>query len=282
MEIESYAACVVGRTRKNNEDNVYLCGSYRQDISAPDFFCAYSGEEPFLAAVCDGMGGELGGELASLEAVRALRGYEAVFPERMGEYISQANAAVCACAGENAGRMGTTVCAMLIRSGTAHICNVGDSRAYLKRGEVLYQLSRDHTQAQQLYEHGVIEAAEIKTHPRRHVLTQFIGIPRDEMIVEPAIAEPIELGHGDVLLLCSDGLTDMLSEEELYRELGRYKSAEEKARALVEKALAAGGRDNISVIVALPAHRGAGGLLKKALGRAAGALKESVKGETDR
>lgn len=145
MNIESYAACVVGRTRKNNEDNVYLCGNYKQDISAPDFFCTYSGEGPFLAAVCDGMGGELGGELASLEAVCALRGYEDVFPERMGEYISQANAAVCDRAGENAGRMGTTVCAMFIRNGTAHMCNVGDSRAYLKRDGVLYQLSRDHT-----------------------------------------------------------------------------------------------------------------------------------------
>lgn len=128
----------------------------------------------------------------------------------------------------------------------------------------------------------MIEAAEIKTHPRRHVLTQFIGIPRDEMIVEPAIAEPIELEHGDVLLLCSDGLTDMLSDEELYRELGRHKSAEEKARALVEKALAAGGRDNISVIVVLPAHSGAAGLLEKALGRAAGALKKCVMRGTDR
>lgn len=277
MNIESYAACVVGRQRKNNEDNVYLCGSYRRDTSDRDFFCAYNGPEPFLAAVCDGMGGEFGGEIASLEAVRTLCGYEKHFAERTEEYISRANAAVCALAGENAGRMGTTLCTVFIENGTAHVCNIGDSRAYLKRNGVLYQLSRDHTQAQQLCDHGVIGADEVKTHPQRHVLTQFIGVPQEEMLIEAAIAEPFEFGGDDVLLLCSDGLTDMLTDEDIYRELGAAFDAEGKAKALIERALSAGGKDNISVIVAMPEHNSAVKLLKKALGN----LKTRMRGEAD-
>ena len=263
MKINSYAACVTGRRRQNNEDNVFLCGQYRGDVSAAEFFAPYDGCEPFLCAVCDGMCGEQSGETASLEAVRTLTGYMNDFDARGGEYIAAANAAVVAHESDGE-HMGTTVCTLFISGGRAHVCNIGDSRVYLKRGGALYQLSRDHTQAQQMCDHGVISDGDIAANPHRHVLTQYIGIPPEEMLIEPAVAEPFDAAAGDIFLLCSDGLTDMLGDEEIYRILSSGGNAEKLALELINAAMSAGGKDNTSVIVARIVPSDAGEILKTA------------------
>lgn len=269
MKIDSYAACVTGRRRQNNEDNVFLCGQYREDVTASEFFAAHAGTEPFLCAVCDGMGGEQRGEAASLEAVRTLSGYMSDFDKRCGEYIAAANEAVVALARDGES-MGTTFCSLFMARGNAFVCNIGDSRVYLRRGGALYQLSRDHTQAQQLCDHGVISDSEIAASRHRHVLTQYIGIPPEEMLIEPTVAEPVAVKPGDVFMLCSDGLTDMLGDEEIYRALSALGSAERLALELVNAAMSAGGKDNTSVIVVRVIPSDAGEIMKAAAAKLTG------------
>lgn len=263
MEINSYAACVTGRRRQNNEDNVFLCGQYREDVSVAEFFSCYDGRAPFLCAVSDGMGGEQSGEMASLEAVRTLKEYMNDFDAHCDEYITAANAAVVAheLDGEH---IGTTVCTLFISDGRAYVCNIGDSRVYLKRAGALYQLSHDHTQAQQMCDHGIISADEIAVNPHRHELTQYIGIPPEEMLIEPAVAEPFDVEPEDIFLLCSDGLTDMLGDEDIYSILSLGGDAEKLALELIDAAMSAGGKDNTSVIVVRMVPPKAGEILKNA------------------
>ena len=205
----------------------------------------------FLAAVADGMGGEEQGEKASLMAVRALK------PCSFGEISSQAAAAVDEANREiceeieNQGgrRMGSTLVSLYMDEGKAVCCNVGDSRAYLLREGRLSQLSVDHNKAGRMVELGVLTPEQAARHPSRHELTQHLGIFADEMVIEPAMSQPVELADGDLFLLCSDGLTDMVSPKELKAVLSGRSTSREKAEKLVELALAGGGRDNVTVIV---------------------------------
>lgn len=114
---------------------------------------------------------------------------------------------------------------------------------------MLTQLSVDHTQAQMLLEQGIITPEQALTHRDRHVLTQHLGIFPEEMVVEPHCAEPVELKEGDIFLLCSDGLTDMLSDDEICAVLLGETALEVKAHALINAALANGGRDNVTVVL---------------------------------
>lgn len=243
-----------GKIRESNEDNFYWNGRIRADVDQKQD--GAEGREnifstPVLAAVCDGMGGEARGELASLIAVKNLRACpfsEAQSTARAS--IQRANAEICDEIEKNDGRrMGSTLAALYIEKDRAVCCNVGDSRVYQLRKDVLTQLSVDHNRVQQLISLGAITPEEARTHKSRHVLTQHLGIFEDEMILSPAFSEEIVLEPGDIYLLCSDGLTDMLTDEEIREILCSIFSAERQTELLVEKALERGGRDNVTVIV---------------------------------
>ena len=135
--------------------------------------------------------------------------------------------------------------ALYIDEGRAVACNIGDSRIYMMRSGMLQQISKDHTIVQQMVDSGAITKEEARTHKRRHILSQNIGIFPDELIIEPHFAEPIELKEGDVFPLCSDGLTDMVSDDVIRTILANNEDAE----GLVAAALENGGRDNVTVIV---------------------------------
>lgn len=207
------------------------------------------------ALVCDGMGGPKGGKLAAQLAVEALQehflqgaarcapGEERAF---LMAGLRQANAQVYAAAqkgGENQ-NMGTTAVCALVRQGVAHLAHVGDSRGYLCRGGQARQLTRDHSMVQQMVESGSITPEQAATHPDKNLITRALGV---EAGVEPDYTN-CTVQPGDVLLLCSDGLSNMVPDE----ELGRLAAAVpffELPDALVEKALAAGGQDNITALV---------------------------------
>lgn len=250
--INAAAHTHIGRVRVNNEDNVYLCGQYRRDISREEFQTEYSGgTSRFLAAVCDGMGGEENGELASLLAVQCLSSckFEHVY-RTANACIQQANQNICAEMKKNGGRrMGSTLAALYIDKDRAIACNLGDSRVSLLRGGRLFQLSTDHNKARQLVELGVLTPEQAKKHSSRHELTQHLGIFEHEMVIQPAFSEEIRLSVGDCFLLCSDGLTDMVSEDEITNQLSTDAAPQQKAGMLVQMALDAGGRDNITVVV---------------------------------
>ena len=250
--VDGAARTHTGRVRSNNEDNFYLQGRCREDVEqGEDEAVCRAADRRFLAAVADGMGGEEQGEKASLMAVRALK------PCSFGEISSQAAAAVDQANREiceeieNQGgrRMGSTLVSMYMDEGKAVCCNVGDSRAYLLREGKLSQLSVDHNKAGRMVELGVLTPEQAARHPSRHELTQHLGIFADEMVIEPAMSQPVELADGDVFLLCSDGLTDMVSEEDMKAVLSGDAPCQELAKELVRLALAGGGRDNVTVIV---------------------------------
>ena len=145
--------------------------------------------------------------------------------------------------------MGTTFAALYVDKQEAVVVNVGDSRVYRLHQGVLRQLSHDHTLVQSMVKLGVITREQALTHRDRHKLTQHIGIDETEMIIEPAISDRILLEVGDTYLLCSDGLTDMVSDKEIQRLLGMGKSSLDTANMLIKAALKAGGNDNITVLV---------------------------------
>lgn len=252
MKIQAAAVTNVGRVRRNNEDNYFVCGSYKESTETNN--CEYSctaGSDECLFGVCDGMGGIQYGELASLTAVETMAEYAADFDERYVACVTAANERICREITElGASRIGTTFAGLYIKNNVAHAYNIGDSRIYFLRAGQLSQLSVDHTQAQMLFRQGFITAQEAKTHRDRHVLTQHLGIFPEEMVIETHCAEPLELAAGDMFLLCSDGLTDMLEDDEICAILSQSGSPEQKAHALTDAALDHGGKDNVTVVLA--------------------------------
>lgn len=250
MRLDAAVKTHVGRVRQNNEDNFYLRGQLRQDLSQLQMEARHRGEDiQALFAVADGMGGEENGEVASLVTVQSLCacGLSGV-RETAAESIRQANGLICEEISRSGKRMGSTLAALYIDGGRAVCCNVGDSRIYRMRKGTLCQLSEDHTRVQQMIRMGALTREQARTHKSRHILTQNIGIFEEEMVIEPYFSEPMELEAGDVFLLCSDGLTDMVGDDRIGQILLEGKP-ERQARELVDLALREGGRDNVTVLV---------------------------------
>ena len=251
MRFNVYACSDQGRIRSNNEDNFYVSGTIRQNVDQSHMECSgcFEGQR-FLFAVCDGMGGEANGELASLAAVRALRLYEELSAEDEAmQNVAAANRAVNEVQNErNSFHTGTTLAAFSIDGTEGQAYNLGDSRVYLCRNGELIQLTKDHTMASYLVELGILTTEQAEKTPNKNSLTSYLGIDADTL-TEPYFSERMELREGDVVLLCSDGLYGMVSEERLREEAAMCCSVEDIGKRLVCLALEAGGLDNITVIV---------------------------------
>jgi protein phosphatase len=151
--------------------------------------------------------------------------------------------------------MGTTLTAALVQDDGVRLAHVGDSRAYLYRDGELHQLTSDHTLVHRMVEEGEISEAEAETHPKRSILTRALGVD-DAVQVDEGI---VEVRAGDRLLLCTDGLTVMVSDEEIRAVLDRTPDPQEAAERLVAAANRAGGVDNITALILEFAEGGAGG-----------------------
>jgi protein phosphatase len=206
---------------------------------------------PPLYVVADGMGGHRGGEVAARLAVSALaaRGpaLAAAEGEALAEALREANRMILDTAAEDEALRGmaTTCTAVLVRGRLARIAHVGDSRAYLFRGGRLTQLTEDHSVVAQLVKEGYLSAEEALHHPRRNVILRALG---HQPALEPETAEVV-LDAEDRLLLCSDGLTNMVLDDAIAAVLASEDDAESAAHRLVGLANAAGGADNVTVIV---------------------------------
>ncbi len=204
-----------------------------------------------LAAVADGVGGHAAGEIASRTVVGALASLEKTWvdeplEEALANAIAEGNeriAFISECRPETAG-MGTTLTAVALH-GDFVVANIGDSRTYLLRGGALRQLTRDDSYLQELLDAGVLAPEAARAHPQRNLVTAALdGAPGRE----PAISR-VPARAGDRLLLCSDGLSDVLEPERL-TELLAEPDAARCADALVRAALRAGARDNVTAVVA--------------------------------
>ena len=205
---------------------------------------------PPLFAVADGMGGHAAGEVASEIAVRVLSELAPEHPdgEALGRAIEEANRAVIQAAREGRGRqgMGTTMTAAMLEGERLVIAQVGDSRAYLLHQGKLQQLTRDHSLMADMIEAGQLTPEEARTHPQRSVITRALG---SDAHLHPDIYE-INVETGDRLLICSDGLSGMIFDDQIENTLRRVQDPQRCAAQLVNEAIAAGGHDNVTVIVA--------------------------------
>lgn len=236
-----------GNVRAHNEDNFSFDGVFMDEEhqSLDRILCMRQpvSRNP-AAALFDGMGGESAGEKASYAAARTftlLCDEESWDQERLSRVIHRMNEAVCR--EKLSGRyesMGCTAAVIAFSGGQMLCANLGDSPVFLFRDRRLIQLSVHHTNEALLRERGITG--------RKPGLTQFLGIEEEDYIIEPQISSA-ELQAGDLFLLCSDGLTDMCTEEEITEILSKGEDLVSMTAELTDAALRHGGRDNITVIL---------------------------------
>src|SRR5580700_8555861 len=223
----------VGLLREGNEDS------------------AYAG--PHLLAVADGMGGHAAGEVASAATITTIAPLDAEDPGpdlvgALADAVATANLRLqeLIISDPAIEGMGTTLTALLWSEGYAALCHIGDSRAYLLRDSQFIQITHDHTLVQSLVDEGKITEDDVATHPHRSLLLRALD---GRTIAEPDLSQ-LETMPGDRLLLCSDGLSGVVTEQTLHQTLSSVWDPDKAALQLVELAIKGGGPDNITVIVA--------------------------------
>ncbi len=270
VRIDVAALSDKGRVRHRNEDHYFVARGGRHVTTLltnvpPGDIPPQSAETCYVMIVADGMGGHAGGEVASRMAIATLMNIILHAPDwilrlegdehahrviqRAADRCQQIHEAL-----QKKGRlhpdlegMGTTMTAALSLGDDLFVTQVGDSRAYLFRAGTLRLLTRDQTQAQQLADQGVISQQDVARHRLRHVLTNALGGFQKNVRVD---IKRWKLADGDRVLLCSDGLTDMLDDAHIADVLAREAGSDETCRLLVESALENGGKDNITVVLA--------------------------------
>ncbi|HQP26968.1 MAG TPA: Stp1/IreP family PP2C-type Ser/Thr phosphatase, partial [Candidatus Syntrophosphaera sp.] len=214
-----------------------------------DYFGHFQGEFGDLFLVCDGMGGHEGGEIASRLAVESIRkhfetnyvpGEELATITQSIDFAQQKITERVELEPELAG-MGTTLVLLLIQGVSYYIAHCGDSRIYLSRGGAINQLTKDHSEVQMMVESGIITQEQAATHPRRNFITKAIG----HTSFAPDVSGPYILQQDDVFLLCSDGLTEYVKEDELHQQM--EEEPQIACQNLVDMANDRGGNDNITI-----------------------------------
>lgn len=239
--LKTFSITDIGRKRKVNQDFVYT-------KEAP------IGNLPNVFIVADGMGGHNAGDYASKVTVETMvKEMEQSFEKNplriFGKAIDAANGCIRKASAENPelDGMGTTVVAATCMGKYLQVANVGDSRLYIVN-QGIRQVTKDHSLVEEMVRAGVLGREEARTRQDKHIITRAVGAA-DE--VEPDYFD-VELAQGDIVLLCSDGLTNMLEDEQIRKIVSGEGDLEKKARELVEMANENGGSDNISVILIEP------------------------------
>lgn len=230
----------VGIVRSNNQDS-YAAGEFQNGVA--------------WAVVCDGMGGNAGGNIASSTAVKSIsERITSAYRETMTSSsiknllvtaITNANFEIYDMAADNLELlgMGTTVVAAIMTKNVLYVAHAGDSRAYLISQDEIRQLTRDHSVVQDLVDRGEITPEQARTHPRKNLITRALGV--DESLKVDFTVEDLE--GDETLLICTDGLSNMIEPLDIYRMVADNPDAE-IAEILVNKANENGGEDNITVV----------------------------------
>lgn len=229
MNIKYYAISDCGKVRKDNQDRFLLPDNEKQENTVR---CRETDTSATLA-VFDGMGGESSGEMAAMIAQKVSEVVIEKYPEcNLKKLLIEINTQICKYMSENEIKsMGTTAVILRIKDDLVEICNVGDSRAYRIANNHIEQLSKDH-------------AMEIGS---KRVLTQNLGIPESEMVIEPYYTCG-KVVDSDAFLLCSDGLTDMVNEEQILNIVNNCEF-EQVGELLLNEAMKNGGRDNTTIVL---------------------------------
>lgn len=270
VAVEVCAATDVGLVRKNNEDH-FVVSLVRRSIEIAqtnlpsELIPPHADELGYAMAIADGMGGMASGEEASrlalvagIELVRDSARWNMRFEdpaetadmvEKMKSYFLEVNRRVSnrAASEPRFEGMGTTLIVAYSVGLNLFVVHAGDSRGYLHHNGILQRITTDHTMAQYLYSAGQVRTEELKTHRLRHILTNYVGNPNGGIDAE---IHRVELADGDRLLLCSDGLSDIVDNDRIEAVLGAAETPRMACDGLIAAALGAGGRDNVTVIVA--------------------------------
>jgi PPM family protein phosphatase len=268
LAVRSFGLTHAGKVRKTNEDQFLIATLLKalqvERTSIPQPRVQHSTDRSYLFLVADGIGGSAGGEQASalaidsvetfvLEAFKWFAQFKGKEPDHVladfQNALGQANARVLA---EAAARpeltdMGTTLTLAYSLNDVLFVAHVGDSRCYLWRNRALYRLTRDHTLVDEMVRHGVLSVEEAARHQWRHMVTNAIGGASAQITVE---VHKLRLETGDTVLLCSDGLTEMLAEDEIEQTLQDQADPEQACKHLLARANERGGKDNITVVIA--------------------------------
>lgn len=234
-----------GKTRNENQDSFLIEDCEKASCS--------------IMALCDGMGGANAGGLASELSAKAFVNHvyhhlstyptrQTDYPRLMREACDEANGVAFAYSqfGDHLTGMGTTlVAAVLRRNGNGYVLNVGDSRAYQLHRHSLKQITRDHSLVEELVEAGIITHEQARHHPQKNVITRALGSDREV----DADIYTVNVALGDSLLLCSDGLSNIVPEDEITAVLSDSADAESACRDLMELALSRGAPDNVTIVV---------------------------------
>jgi protein phosphatase len=267
--IDWYGLSDRGRVRETNEDQFLLAGLNRSmlihmtSLDHEAHTRLFGGSQGHLLAVADGMGGHAGGRRASGIAIETLTRYVLgtaswlfnLHDHQEDDLLSELESALRRCqenikqAAQSSGppEMGTTLTMAYITWPRLYVVHAGDSRCYLRRGGRLEQITRDHTMAQRLVEAGTLRPEEASQSRWSHVLWNCLGGGTDDLRPE-CYKSTLELG--DSLLLCSDGVSGPLSDQQILHALAQEVPAKETCERLVHAANEAGGRDNITAVVA--------------------------------
>jgi len=239
--LKTFSITDIGKRRAMNQDYVFTSENP-------------VGNLPNLFIVADGMGGHNGGGYASEFAVsvvcKTVEESENKLPRKvLEEAIKEANREVRKRASEDPelGGMGTTMVAATINGNCLHVANVGDSRLYVV-GEEIRQITTDHSYVEEMVRMGGLDRESARTHPKKNIITRAIGA--DDEVVPDFFT--VKLQAGDIVLMCSDGLTNMLDDEEIRMILCGQRDIVEKAEELVKAANNNGGKDNIAVVLVDP------------------------------
>lgn len=241
-EMKAYAITDIGKRRTLNQDYAYL--SLEQ-----------VGRLNNLFVVADGMGGHKGGGYASRLAVETILSEVEISTQESAaqilvDAIRRANDCIRQAASEDERLfgMGTTVVAATCVGDTLEVANVGDSRLYIADEKEIRQITQDHSLVEEMVRFGGLSREQARIHPDKNIITRAVGVENDLKV--DCFFAPLK--KGDKVLLCSDGLTNMLEDEEIWRILNDGSDVESRVRRLVEAANNQGGRDNIAVIVMEP------------------------------
>lgn len=235
-----YAATDIGQQRTTNQDYVYAT---KEQI----------GPLPNLLIVADGMGGHRGGDYASgfvVEGLRSLikRSDESEPIKILNQAISEVNKNLWLEAQSNAQlyNMGTTLVVATVVDGKVYVANVGDSRLYLVHKDEIMQLTKDHSLVEEMVQNGKLSRDDAKYHPKKNMITRAVGI---ENKVDIDFFDS-EIGEKTKILLCSDGLTNMIEDEEIMEITNSLDDLGDICYKLIDRANEEGGKDNISVVLA--------------------------------
>ena len=252
--IDAAVCSHIGNLREKNEDNYYFDGVILEVNQGKEGTLLHNlnAKRMQVYAVCDGMGGEEAGEEASMQAVLGIKefvGRKKMKNEKQirsslqtisNEIERQANAKDI--------HSGTTIAMVVFCWNHLIIAHVGDSRVYSFKDHEINYITTDHSEVQQMIAFGLLKEEDAHHNPRRHVINQYLGMPQKDALLSPEVSVPLIIEPSTRLLICSDGLTDMVENERINEIVSNAVSADIAVKALTDEALQNGGRDNITTI----------------------------------